>query len=1243
MRFFPISYHSYEDKKGVCLVFFAYNESGEKVAIRFRYTHWFYANLDKHTYDEVQGFLSNLSTVHIDTHDPSRLQKDQDVYILRDASDLYRDKVNNAIQYRRSTVDQHKLHRVVRVHADSSLAKQEAMRILANHDVKVHEMDNVLSPLLKMMAEKNIRRYEWMEADIQMAAERITKFNSEYIGDLSTLRSCTEELPPPEFSVFSFDGEMNSTNWNRMPDAKSDLGNSIRVIGCTFKSKDVYKEHAIVYGPDVTNVYKEYNPSDIFNGVVHIHTFDNEIDAILKLFKLIEELDPDVITGHNIIAFDNQYINDRYKLLVMQGMSGKDSSRHRSIRIPNISRLKEHSVSVRNVEWNNSQVAVNGIYFEAPGRIWVDTLVVAARGLLGNLKNNKLDTLGKEILGMEKNEMHHKMMFKTFDLHVKWEQVKQADNDPILASKLPFKKKDIQDHIRAAYEDTLKIYNKQLPREVSNPRITHVNELIQLLNVMNQRGKKVKILSAKDVTSKTKEFNDKLKSGSGTVHVQPPMLPKPLTEDEYLHLQYTKYREECKKTLQAWNIPILPIGEISDDKMVQVLWYVVVLYCLQDTRIPYQVIDQQALAFMLREQSSTFSVDISDVLMRGQVFTTTSSQYRYNYQRGFMMDFGNQGGPIEPYEYEGGYVGKGTPGLKIVDNDCIIYVIDFASLYPTIIIAFNICYTTWVANDMRFPYIFVSISGEKKQVENPDYIWNRYKDLIPGRLSELKNELKELIDREIEVTSKDEKLKDKHRVVSTLLYTLSEEIDKRRQFYESQIDVPITKRDQYKGISYGDDIDRNLMYIAELECILAAPYERKGEYICSIFNVPNSHTKKMHVHWFLRPCVLPGVVPVMLWEQYLTRKVVKGKMSAAFKSGNIAMGITYNAQQDGIKRSMNATYGGFGTKTNRLANFAGAEVITWVGRESIQVVNVEVEKKGLGETVYNDTDSAMIRVNNITQRFGRDPQKIKEHGVKAAKELSNIFPKPMALECENFFVAYFLKGPKMYAAIKWNEKSVDIADYTWEYVTATGLLYIKGMVPVRRDKYTYSKELFMKTLYYILVRTDVDVLVKLLEYALTQIWQLKKGLVRGNKTDEQWRKYINNIERLFAYNMGVTAKASQGGDGTMAKWCNIYAQKYGRKPAPGERFELLVTNVGSGPDKHKHTRSPSKLVTMEWMIEEGRQLDVEHYISQLSNDGQVVEIMHIAYPEYVPRDCITGYYLKKLKVDGTLDPVVKID
>jgi len=119
---------------------------------------------------------------------------------------------------------------------------------------------------------------------------------------------------------------------------------------------------------------------------------------------------------------------------------------------------------------------------------------------------------------------------------------------------------------------------------------------------------------------------------------------------------------------------------------------------------------------------------------------------------------------------------------------------------------------------------------------------------------------------------------------------------------------------------------------------------------------------------------------------------------------------------------MNATYGGYGTSTNRLANYPGAEVITWIGRNSIQEVNSAVEEKGIGITKYNDTDSAMVHVSGVTAKFGRDTAKIKKYGEDAARELSNMFIFPMSLECENFFVGFFLKGPKMYTAIKWMVK-----------------------------------------------------------------------------------------------------------------------------------------------------------------------------------------------------------------------------
>ena len=547
MRFYPISYHQFEDKQGVGIIIFAYKENGEHVAIRLRYTYWFYVNMDNHSYEQLQEIIEHVSGVHLD---PEKKQEE-----------------------RRSTKRPHDITRVIRIHADNFRIKQDLMRLFDGNNIEIYEENNILSPVLKMITEENIKKHQWLEVETAIPHDIITKMPYEYVGKIETLRSCRDEkgdlivLPPPNFTFLSYDGEMDSDNWNKIPDAGSSKMNAIRVLAFTYGNcpsymysptqKRIYKEYLLVLGPDVTDIFKQYRAKDIESGILEIYTFTSELALILKIFDMIIELDPDVLAGHNIINFDNKYILERYQLLAMWSLTkGNESNGVKTTtKIPNISRLVTHNMSTKTIQWSNSQVAIDGIYFDAPGRIWIDTLVVAGRSFLGQLKNNKLDTIGEQLLGMNKDEIHYKDMFKAFKLY----RDHQSSNKSSVS-------------VRETYETMLRMQNKSIPKNIKKPEIKHINNLIKMINGMSQREKKISLLTMKDALDKAKE--------------------KKISLTTYLSDEFKMMREKCIILIKEWNIPIVPKEQITEKEMISIMWWLIGSYCIQYTRIPYQVMDQ---------------------------------------------------------------------------------------------------------------------------------------------------------------------------------------------------------------------------------------------------------------------------------------------------------------------------------------------------------------------------------------------------------------------------------------------------------------------------------------------------------------------------------------------------------------------------------------------------------------------------------------------------------------------------
>lgn len=1098
IRFYPLAYHLYEGKKSIYVVLWAYDIHGNKISIRFPYNHWFYAEItEKNSYSDLRDILELCLGVSIDDPD--------------------------TIRARYSTRDLHVMKPVIKVRCKTFKAKRDALARLSEFNIQVHESDDKLDPILKFLAERNLSRYQWMEADLYPVSIRITTWSNEYEGVVDTLRSVEEDILAPELSIASWDIETNSHQWNKFPDPITHPDNYISMIAVTFWSNEEYQEHILIYGP---RIEAPYGPSMEERGI-KVHTFDYEIDLIRGFLDLVKSLDPDILVGHNIFGFDIKYVTKRHSQSIRSSMANPRYKGTRDSHISNISRLQNWPCPIRPVEWNNSQFAVNGEYIDLPGRIWLDTQIIAARNYFGPLKNNKLDTLGLVILGMPKNDMHHKEMFRIFKFHSEWRALEGHTPDhPMMVN--------LAERVKDAYKEHVETYNKTLPPRPGTVAMNHVIDLQSMANVLDQRGSKRKILMAKDV---------------------------PMDRDEAQKMLDTKYealRTECESLIKTWNIPL---QDLSTENMIRTLWWFVAMYCVQDTRIPFQLLRKQSIVPVLREQASIYAVDVAEVLIKGQIYATTCAQYAYVYDMGFMMDFGPPGGPTGGSGYKGGFVADCVPGLKIKDNNSMMFVLDFASLYPTVMIAHNVCYSTWIPEVSRLP-------------EHPQYIWNLYEQHIMTKIESLK--------------SKDGRTEDETKDLETL------------------------------------------------QRIVAMPFKDRGRAMCDIHNFEGLSGE----HWFLKSCVMHGILSHMLWRKYISRKEIKAKMAKAKKEGNLAMATTYNAQQLAVKVFMNASYGALGTATNRLANYPAAEVTTALGRNCIQTCNKLLQQWGEDEVVYNDTDSAMILMTRLRERFGMDPVKIRAHGHEVAKRLSGHFPRPMGMECENFFISFLLKAKKNYAAIKWDESSMDIHHYTWSYVNAQGLLYIKGLAPVRNDKYALNKRLFTDILYLILARYPLNVITTRMERTIEYIWSFSKP---GSINKEN----IQKVASLFSYNMGLTPSAFRGNNSAMSGWANKYAALYGQKPGPGERFELVVA-CPTGPiskeslgSNVKHSKSTDSLTLPEWLLDplQKRQLDIIHYLLCFNGDGNIISLMNMAFPDHVPKDCMTKYYIPILIEQGRIPPL----
>lgn len=371
--------------------------------------------------------------------------------------------------------------------------------------------------------------------------------------------------------ILAFDIETYSDNHKAMPDSLNSkhVSNIISCIYYELGNKASRKRYVIVLGDSKDVSSKEA-------GDVTVIRVQNELDLIKEFAKLVNELDPEIISGYNIFAYDYPYLDNRRK--------------HKMMDWPVMGRLQKKPTEMSTMVWKSGAYGTNVInILQMEGRMSIDMLPIVKRDY--RLDKYSLEFVSQHFLGRGKLDVKAVDMFRAYE--------RQA-----------FIIKYAKDYILEKTGERVKNWD--------------ILKTLERLSESNQDEK---------------EAIEKIKA-------------------RYIHA----------------------LDEVTK----------IVAYCVQDSDLVVDLFDKLNVWIGLNALSSVVGVTIIQLFTRGQQVRCLSQVYDKASRKGVVLDKRVK----DKVFYAGGFVFEPKPGLY----DGVI-CLDFASLYPSIMRAMNICFTTLVPPD----------------------------------------------------------------------------------------------------------------------------------------------------------------------------------------------------------------------------------------------------------------------------------------------------------------------------------------------------------------------------------------------------------------------------------------------------------------------------------------------------------------------------------------------------------------
>lgn len=439
-------------------------------------------------------------------------------------------------------------------------------------------------------------------------------------------------------------------------------------------------------------------------------------------------------------------------------------------------------------------------------------------------------------------------------------------------------------------------------------------------------------------------------------------------------------------------------------------------YCVQDTVLPLKLMTKLSTWVELVEMSKVVQVPIMDIFCRGQQRKVFSQTYSKAYRENYVIPYNPYENPVN-IRFTGAFVFKPTPGFYKH-----IYVLDFKSLYPSIIIAYNISWDTYVPDTHVF--------------KSDDQCANIF-DI--QRVDNIRDEVCHVIVCEdhngcVHDTS-GKKVEKKKIVCQRITHRFMKEPKGiLPQMLEELLGARKNTRKVLAGLEIIDEADgliknggwKNLKQKMESKDISFLESSLKKQQWIS-----EDETIKQF-------CKVGGLTEKQ-------RQVLDLQM------------LVLDKRQLSYKISANSMYGSLGTKFGDVKLLPGGMSTTAMGRMLITETARIVKEKYQGDTVYGDTDSVMVKFP-----YEIPLEKSAEFGDKLAEDITSYFPPAIILEFEKTFREFLVLTKKRYAGTLCNKYGEVVS------------VMKKGLVLARRDNCLFLREIYSDVLDAILASKELN-------------------------------------------------------------------------------------------------------------------------------------------------------------------------